>query len=114
MTIRRLNKVRVSSKPILDAGEALAVLVTMLVVGFAAVYYAMGRDGQQFNGLNTRIDGIYFTVTTLSTVGYGDISATDQESRLLVTVQILVDLLFIGLAAKVLTGAASQRAGEER
>ena len=113
VTIHRLKKVQASSRPFLDAGEALAVLITMLVVGFAAVYFAMGREGQQFSGLDTRIDGIYFTVTTLSTVGYGDIAATDQAARLVVSAQILLDLLYLGLAAKVLTGAADFRFGEE-
>ena len=49
--------------------EAIVLLVAMLVLGFAAVYYAMDADQGQFAGLATRVDSVYFTVTTLSTVG---------------------------------------------
>ena len=57
------------------------LLLTILMTGFAAVYYGMNHAHDQFRGLDTRIDGIYFTVTTLSTVGYGDITAFGQTGR---------------------------------
>jgi voltage-gated potassium channel len=100
VTVRRLGLVLSSDRPVLEALEALTLLLTMLVVGFAAVYFAMDRNADQFVGLDTRIDAIYFTVTTLSTVGFGDITATGQVARLTVTVQILFDLAFVGLAVR--------------
>ena len=69
ITVRRFHAVRRSEKPVLVAIEAIVLLVTMLVLGFAAVYYAMDVDQGQFDGLDTRVDSVYFTVTTLSTVG---------------------------------------------
>jgi voltage-gated potassium channel len=53
----------------------------------------------------TRTDSLYFTVTTFSTVGYGDITATSQAARLLVTVQMILDLLALGLGIRVFIGA---------
>ena len=82
-----------------------------LVTGFAAVYYAMNRNGTQFIGLVDRVDSIYFTVTTLSTVGFGDISATGDAARIIVTLQMLFDLVYIGLTVRVLTSVARRRAG---
>ena len=73
ITIRRFHAVRRAEQPVLVAVEAIVLLVTMLVLGFAAVYYAMDADQGQFDGLDTRLDSVYFTVTTLSTVGFGDI-----------------------------------------
>jgi hypothetical protein len=113
VTVHRLRLVLRSDRPGLDAAEALVLLLAMLILGFAAVYFAMNRNAGQFTGLETRIDALYFTVTTLGTVGFGDIAATAQAARLVVTVQILVNLVFIGVAARVFVGAA-QHARQRR
>jgi voltage-gated potassium channel len=108
-TLRRIRAVMVSPRPLLEAAEALAVLLTMIIVGFAALYYAMDRLDGQFDGIETRLDAIYFTVTTLATVGYGDIAAAGQGARAAVTFQMVFDVLFIGIAARVLVTAAGDR-----
>jgi voltage-gated potassium channel len=106
ITIRRFHAVRRSERPILVGIEAIVLLVTLLVLGFAAVYYAMDVDQGQFEGLATRVDSVYFVVTTLSTVGYGDIHATGTGARVLVTVQILTNLAFLGIVVRVMARAA--------
>ena len=52
-----------------------------------SLIYGINRSGTQIPGLETRLDSIYFTVTTLSTVGFGDIAAHSQGARAVVTVQ---------------------------
>jgi hypothetical protein len=106
ITIRRLHAVRRSDQPVLAALEAVILLLAMLVLGFAAIYFAIGVDLDQFSGLETRVDALYFTVTTLSTVGFGDVHAAGQAARVLVTVQILVNLLFLGVVVRVMARAA--------
>jgi len=110
LTVRRVRAVLASERPLVEAAEALVVLLTMLLVGFAALYYAMDRLHGQFSGLDTRLDSMYFTVTTLSTVGFGDITAIGQKSRAAVTAQMLFDLAYVGIAARVLLTAARNRA----
>ena len=105
-TVRRARAVSHSPRPVADAVEALIVLVGMLVLGFSALYLAIDRDGSEFTGLVTRIDAVYFTVTTLSTVGYGDIVATGQTARLVVVIQIVADIAVLSLAVRLLTAAA--------
>ena len=55
--------------------------------------------------VQTRTDALYFTVTVFSTVGFGDIVAVSQPARLVVTVQMLLDLLALGLVVRAFVGA---------
>ena len=43
-----------------------------------------------------------------STVGFGDITAKTQAARLVVTGQMVADLVIFGLAVKVIAGAVSR------
>jgi len=53
----------------------------------------------------TRTDALYFAVTVVSTVGFGDIVPVSQSARLVVTVQMLLDLLALGLVVRAFLGA---------
>ena len=106
VTMRRLSAVRTSPTPLFAAAEALLLVVAMVVFGFSALYLAIAHHDGQFVGLSTRVDAVYFTVTTLSTVGYGDVHAAGRVARAAVTVQILLDLTVIAGAVKLLVGAA--------
>jgi voltage-gated potassium channel len=111
LAVRRLIAVLHSERPIIDAVEALALLLVMLVIGFSAVYVALDHNDGQFAGLETRVDALYFTVTTLSTVGFGDISASGQVARLVVTLQIIFNLAFVGIAVRAFIAAARRAEG---
>lgn len=113
LAVHRLRQVLTSERPFVEAVEALVQLLSMLVVGFAAVLYALNHEGTQVTGLETRLDSIYFTMTTLSTVGFGDIHASAQAGRAVVTTQIVFNLLFVGVAVRVFTTAARRRAAEQ-
>jgi hypothetical protein len=45
-------------------------------------------------------------VTVLSTVGFGDITAQSDASRLLVTIQMLLDLALIAIVVRVFYATA--------
>jgi hypothetical protein len=53
---------------------------------------------------------LYFTVTILSTVGFGDITPHTDVARLLTTVQMLTDLGLITIVVRLLFGGASRQA----
>lgn len=106
---RRLRRVLQADRPLAEAFAALVLLLSLLTTGFASVYFAMNHDGSQIEGLDTRVDGLYFTVTTLSTVGYGDLVPLTQAARVVATFQMLFDLIFIALAVRVFTTAARRR-----
>jgi len=95
--------------PGLRAGEALATTVPLFLLLFASVYFVMARASPaSFSHPLTRTDSLYFTVTTFSTVGYGDITATSQTARLIVTAQMILDLLALGLGIRVFIGTVQR------
>ena len=102
----QLRLVLTSDYPGVRAAEALATTVALFLLLFASVYFVMEQaNPASFSHHLSRTDSLYFTVTTFSTVGYGDITAASQAARLLVTVQMVLDLLALGLGIKVFIGA---------
>lgn len=70
----------------------LLSIVDLVVVFFSLLYYARADE---FTGVQTRLDALYFAVSTLCTVGYGDIVPVGQWARVLVTVQMVFDLVIV-------------------
>jgi voltage-gated potassium channel len=106
----QVRRVFNSRTPLLAAIEALAITIPLFLVIFAAMYVVLANDsGSNFNvGSLTRTDALYFTVTVFATVGFGDITATSQLARVLVTVQMLVDLVVLGVVIRVFFGAVQE------
>jgi len=99
--------------PGLRAIEALATSVPLFLVLFASSYFVMARlSPGSFSAPLTRTDALYFTVTVFSTVGFGDITAKTETARLVVTGQMIADLVILGLAIKAIVGAV--RRGRQR
>ncbi|NUL02718.1 two pore domain potassium channel family protein [Streptomyces lunaelactis] len=95
-----------SEHPPLRAIEALATAVPLFLLLFAAAYLLMaGEQTSSFNEQLSRTDALYFTVTVFATVGFGDIVPTSGPARVLTMVQMLMDLILVGLIAKVVFGA---------
>ena len=89
--------------------EALAATVPLFLLLFAAAYFVMARTSPaSFSDPLTRTDALYFTVTIFSTVGFGDITAVSESARLVVTVQMILDLLILGLGIRVFVGAVQR------
>jgi voltage-gated potassium channel len=95
--------------PALRAIEALATSVPLFLLLFASVYVVMATiSASNFGERLTHTDGLYFTVTVFSTVGFGDITAKTEAARLVVTSQMIADLLIIGLGLRVIVGAVTR------
>ncbi|MFE9774056.1 potassium channel family protein [Streptomyces sp. NPDC005931] len=95
-----------SPHPRLRAVEALAATLVLFLVLFAGAYYLLDRSTPgSFSEPLTRTDALYFTLTTFSTVGYGDIAARSQTGRVLAMLQMAGGLLLVGVAARVLASA---------
>jgi voltage-gated potassium channel len=95
--------------PGLRAVEALATSVPLFLLLFASTYIVLatlvhGSFSQPMNHTNA----LYFTVTVFATVGFGDITAQTATARLLVTGQMITDLIILGLGARVILGAVQR------
>lgn len=111
--------VRQVSRQMADPGEApLVGLVTALVGGVAffalADYLTAVSDPGQFVELETKTDALYFTLATLTTVGYGDVHAAGQVARGVVAVQLVFNVLVIATGASVLSRQIGARARARR
>jgi hypothetical protein len=91
--------------------DGLVLLVSVVVPLFALGYFALeSADPDQFAELATKTDALYFTLSTLATVGFGDVHATGQLGRGLVIVQITFDLVFVAAVVSVLSTHIRRRA----
>jgi hypothetical protein len=95
--------------PAVHGIAALALTVPLFLVIFSTTYYLLEHSAPNtFSQHLSRTDALYFTVTTFSTVGYGDITAKSQGARVLVMFQMVADILIIGLGVRVLLGAVER------
>ena len=96
-----------------NVGIATAFAVTVLhqleFTMFATAYFVMGRaDPADFSEALTRSDALYFTVTVFATVGFGDVSPQGETTRLVVTGQMILDLIFLGVGIRTILGAVQR------
>jgi voltage-gated potassium channel len=101
-----------------DESVRLEGLVLLLFVAeplFALGFYALERaDAGEFADLSTKTDALYFATSTVATVGFGDVHATGQLARGLVTAQIAFNLVFIAALGAVLSNLIRERAAARR
>lgn len=87
--------------PLVRAVEGLITSFPMVVLLFATTYFVMEQYQKgSFTQEMTRVDSLYFTVTTFATVGFGDITPVSEGARMVVTLQMVIDLILIGLVAR--------------
>ncbi len=99
--------------PTLQGIQALALAVPLFLLVFANVYYVLEHNlAGSFTAPMTRTDAMYFVVTVFATVGFGDISPASEVARILVTAQMVGDLLVLGVALRVILTAVER--GQER
>jgi hypothetical protein len=95
--------------PQFRAITALGGLTPLFIVLYSGTYLALSHSSPgSFTVRLDHVSALYFMITTLSTVGYGDITAKTDLARMLVSVQMLLDLILIGSIVRLLAGAAQK------
>jgi voltage-gated potassium channel len=93
--------------PEVRAVQALAVVIPIFLVIFATLYLSVsGNATDHFSRPLNHTSALYFAITIFSTVGFGDITPRSGGAQLLVSAQMLLDLVILGSVARLLIFAA--------
>jgi hypothetical protein len=80
----------------------LAMMLVLLVVAASLAFFLLNQaKPDEFDGLETKTDALYFTLTTMSTVGYGDVHAAGQVARVLVCLLIVFNVVVVASLARI-------------
>jgi F0F1-type ATP synthase assembly protein I len=111
--LHQARRITHAAYPLLAGAEALIILLAIFLIGFAFIYLVMSTSAPDtFSEPLNRTGALYFAITVLSTVGFGDITPKSDPSRWLVSAQMLIDIGLIAGALRLIFGIA--RKAEER
>jgi hypothetical protein len=95
--------------PALRAVEGVALSLPLFLLLFATAYVVLGgADPEAFSEPLSRTDSLYFVITVFATVGFGDIHPVSEAARVLTTVQMVGDLVLIGLVLRLFVAAVDR------
>jgi voltage-gated potassium channel len=102
--LRQFGRIERAARPSAAAIEALLLVVGLFLTLFAFIYVSLSASdpGAFTQGLD-KVAGIYFSVTVMTTVGFGDIAPVADVARVMVTLQMVLDIVLIGAVVKLLT-----------
>jgi hypothetical protein len=90
--------------------QTLSMLLVLLVMSFSLAFFLLDIISPgQIADLSTRTDALYFTLSTMATVGYGDVHAQGQVARAMVCGLIAFNVVVVAALLRVHT---ARRAGE--
>jgi hypothetical protein len=105
--VLQVQAIMSASYPQLRAIEAVVIAITVFVVLFSLLYVGLAQaNPANFTRPLNRVSAFYFTVTVLATVGFGDISADSDLTRVIVTIQMLLDLTLLAVVVRVFFSVA--------
>jgi hypothetical protein len=109
----QIRRIMAADLPELRAVEALGIVVALFLAVFSGIYLAMANGDQAtFTQHLDHTRALYFAVSVFSTVGFGDITPRTDPARLVVSAQMLLDLVVIGAVVRLIFNAARSRMGE--
>jgi hypothetical protein len=95
--------------PFLRSIEAMGLSVCLFLMLFARLYVSLSAaDATAFSQRLDHTDSLYFTVTVFATVGFGDVVAVTNPVKLVVTVQMILDLIVLGVVVRLLFSAGQR------
>lgn len=89
----------------LQANFRLATVLTILVIGFGTIFYHVVEDLRV-------IDAFYFSVISLATVGYGDITPRTDLGKIFTAFYVIGGIGIIGTYANLLIRRAAMNRSE--
>ena len=71
------------------------MLLFTIVIFLFALFYSLNRA--EFTGISTFWDGLYLSLVTITTLGFGDITPTTSISKIVTAVEPIFGLIFVGM-----------------
>ena len=87
----------------------IAAVTTAATIGFGLLMTALDHKNFSTVGL-----GLWWSVQTVTTVGYGDVVPTNASGRLVAALVMLIGLAFLAVITAAITSSFVARATEER
>lgn len=100
--LRIIRELKRHNRWMVERGELISSATNLVVFVFitSAVVYEM--QVWRHSGIDTFTDALYFTVATLTTTGFGDVTLVGESGRLLSVVIMIVGIsLFVKLAQSI-------------
>jgi hypothetical protein len=93
--------------PEVRATRAIASIIPLFLTVFATIYLSLSHtSAADFSQRLDHTKALYFAITVFSTVGFGDITPATDAARIMVSVQMLLDLVVIALVVRLLLNTA--------
>ena len=90
-------------------GRHLGLMFEFVLLIFALTYYTLSvYSHREMAGIHTRLDALYFTTTTMATVGFGDIHPVGQLARGITTIHVGFDVLFAAALVRLINVRVSR------
>ena len=106
--IWQLHGIRRADFPILRAVQALGLTIPVFLLVFAILYLSLSQAATtHFSEPLNHTGALYLTITVFSTVGFGDITPKGDLARIVVSIQMLLDLVVIGAVVRLIATAAT-------
>lgn len=106
----QLRGIRNSRHPGVRATEATFSSAFLFLAMFATVYVIISIDSPgSFTEDLTSFSALYYAITVMSTVGFGDITPTTVPARSVTMIQMALGLVYLGVVVRVFSSAAKNR-----
>ena len=103
----QLRRIRTATYPMVRAVEGVVSIAVVYLVATSAVHVALSvHSAQAYTEELSRLDSVYFTVTMLTTVGFGDITPVTAVARSLTTLQMVLGVILVTGVVRVLIWVA--------
>ncbi len=102
----QIRSIAYATLPSVKAVETLSLLIPLVVFWFAATYFAQSAASPgSFDEQLDHVGAVYFAMTTITTIGYGDIAPVSDTARMMVMMQMVTNVLVVGLAVRLTMSA---------
>lgn len=106
----QLRRIRTARFPGIQSSQAIIATGFLFLAIFATVYTIISLDSpDSFTEELTPFSSMYYAITVLSTVGFGDITPVSIPARSVTMLQMALGLVYLGVIIRVFASAAKQR-----